>query len=63
MPLSDITDARVEAGQRLFALPFDMSALEGKYLVIFYRGADMKIPYIRDCERAAEAIKSLVERP
>ncbi len=60
MPLKDISDARVEAGQRLLALPFDMTALEGVYLVLFYRDADMKIPYIEHAEDAASKIKALV---
>ncbi len=60
MPLAEITDARVGKGERLGAVPFDMSMLEGECLILFYRGADMKIPFIENPEDAARKIKSLV---
>ena len=60
MPLSDITGVRVEKVERLSCIPFDMSELEGERLVLFYRGADMKIPYIENPADAKDKIKALI---
>ncbi|MEE1356435.1 MAG: hypothetical protein UHG68_02605 [Clostridia bacterium] len=59
MPLCDIESARVERASVFKALPFDMSALEREYIVIFYRGADMKIPFIDGAEHASKKITEL----
>ena len=60
LPLSDITGARTERSGRYSALFFDLSALEAEYLVLEYRGADMKIPYVEDPGTAKDKINALL---
>ena len=60
MPLSDISDVRVDKVERLSSIPFDMSELEGECLVLFYRGSDMRIPYIDNPADAKDKIKALI---
>ncbi len=60
MPLCDISSACLQKPARLSRLPFDLSSLEGEYLVLEYRGAPMKIPFVENAEHAAEKINELV---
>ena len=60
MSLSDISEAHVEKGVRFLRVPFDMSALEGVRLVLFYKGAELTVPNIENAEAAAQKINSLL---
>ena len=60
LPLSDITDASTARAHRFERIPFDLSALEHEYLVISYRGGEMKIPFVEYPEEAAKKIKALL---
>ena len=60
LALTDISSARTERSGRYHALFFDLSSLEAEYLVLEYKGADMKIPYLDDPASAKDKINSLV---
>ncbi len=62
IPLAEISDAYIKQNSRLSRIPFDLSELEGKSLILFYRGAEQKIHFIDDCDKAAEAIKRLTSK-
>ena len=59
LPVPDITGVSVSRAERLSALPFDISALEVNYIILIYRGGEMKIPYIENYEQAAQKIAAV----
>lgn len=63
LPLADITDAKTARAHRFERIPFDMSALEHEYLVLFYRGGDMKIPFVEHPDDAAKKIMQSLPLP
>ena len=58
--LCDVNGAYTKKGERLSRLPFDISQLEGEYLVLFCRGGETKLPYIEDAAGAAEKILGII---
>ena len=56
LPLSDISEASAKKEERLSRLPFDISQLEIEFIVLSYRGDEMRIPYIENAPDAAKRI-------
>ncbi len=58
--ISEIESARIERPARLGRVPFDISALEGEYLVLSLRGGEQRLPFIENAEDAKEKILGLL---
>lgn len=56
--LSEITDAYTERAERMSRVPFDLSVLEGEYLVLCVDGGAHRLPFIEGAEDAAAKILS-----
>ena len=61
LPLCFISDAQVKREQRLAALPFDISMLEVEFIILEYKGEEMKIPYIENAPDAAKRIREAAD--
>ena len=59
-PLAEITDARTERAERMSRVPFDLSALEGVYLVLCSAGGETRLPFVEGAEDASAKILTLV---
>lgn len=58
--LGEISSAYTETVERLSRIPFDISALEGEYLVLCVRGGEQRLPFIKDAADARDKILELV---
>lgn len=58
--LSEIEGAFTEPVSKLSRLPFDISALEGEYLVLCVRGGEHRLRFVENAEDAASKILSLL---
>ena len=58
--LGEIEGAYTEAVTRLRRLPFDISQLEGRNLVLCVRGGEHRLPFIENADEAASKILGLL---
>ena len=62
LPLSDIHSVSTGENGRFVRVPFDLSLLDGRYILLVCEDGELRVTHILDTEAAAALIRSLLDK-